>query len=175
MAPKTTKTPIQAHYHEDNNQKNTCIQVLHLNVRSLKKHFGELESLIHGLQKMSDLLCLSETWLNRGDDANSLLVTGYHQYALTNRNSKKGGVMIQLKSGYDSIRIHKNPLNEAAVIENSANSLRFFVAFIYNKPSMPKMDFLKIFDNFLESWTSNTKILLSAVTSISIFLSRIIM
>ena len=61
-----------------------------------------------------------------------------------------------MKSDYDLIRLHKNPLNEAAVIEISANSLRFFVAVIYNKPSMPKMDFLKVFD-FLESWSSNTK------------------
>ena len=90
-------------------------------MRSLKKNFGELETSIHGLEEMPDVLCLSETWLNSGDDANSLLVTGYHQYALTNRSSKGGGVMIQLKSDYALIRTHKNPLNEAAVIEISAN------------------------------------------------------
>ena len=106
------------------------------------KHFGALESLIHGLEKMPDVLCLSITWMKSGDDAYSLLVTGYHQYALTNRSSKGGGFMIQLKSDYDLIRIHKNPLKEAAVIEISANSLRFFVAVIYNKPSMTKTDFL---------------------------------
>ena len=105
---------------------------------------------------MPDVLCLSETWLNSGDDAKSLLVTGYHQYALTSRRSKGGGIMIQLKSVYDLIRIPKNPLSEA-VIEISANSLRFFVVVIYNKPSRPKIDFLKIFDDFLESWSSNTK------------------
>ena len=112
--------------------------MLHLNVRSLKKHFGELETLIHGLEKMPDVLCLSDISLNSGDDANSLLVTGYHQYALANRSSKGKGVMIQLKSDYDLIRMHKNPLNEAAVIEISANSLRFFVAVIYKKHSNTK-------------------------------------
>ena len=54
------------------------------------------------------------------------------------RSSKGKGVMIQLKSDYDLIRMHKNPLNEAAVIEISANSLRFFVAVIYNKHSNTK-------------------------------------
>ena len=94
---------------------------------------------------MPDVLCLSETWLNSGDDANSLLVIGYHQCAQTNRKSKGGGVMKQLKSYCDLIRTHKNPLNEAAVIEISATSLRLFVAVIYNKHSMPKKDFLKSF------------------------------
>ena len=47
-----------------------------------KTHFGELETLIHRLEKMPDVLCSRETWLNSGDDASSLLVTGYHQYAL---------------------------------------------------------------------------------------------
>ena len=69
-----------------------------LNVRSLK-HFGEQETLIHGLEKLPAIFYLSETWLNSGDGANSLLVTdwGYHQHALTNRISKGGGHMIQLK------------------------------------------------------------------------------
>ena len=49
--------------------------------------------------------------------------------------------MIQLKNDCDLIRIHKNPPNEAAGIEIIANSLRFFVAVIYNKPSKPKKDF----------------------------------
>ena len=35
--------------------------------------------------------------------------------------------------------------------------LRFFVAVIYNRPSMPKLDFRKVFDDFLESWSSKTK------------------
>ena len=43
LVPKTTYTPIQVQQHKDN-QKYTCIQVLHLNVRSLKKHFGKLET-----------------------------------------------------------------------------------------------------------------------------------
>ena len=62
-------------------------------------------------EKMLHVLCLNEIWLNSGDDANSLLVTGYHQYALANRSSMGGGVMIQLKIDYDLLRIHKNPLN----------------------------------------------------------------
>ena len=107
--------------------------------------------------------------MNSGDDVNSLLVTGYHQYALTNRSSKGGGVMIQLKSYYDLIRIHKNPLNKAAVIEIRANSLRFFVAVIYNKPSMPKRT-LKVFHEFLESWSSNAKpFIICSDFSINIF------
>ena len=54
MVPKGTNTPIQVQHHKDNNQKYTCILVLHLNVRSIKNNFGELETLIHRLEKMPD-------------------------------------------------------------------------------------------------------------------------
>ena len=73
MVPKTTNT-TQVQHHKAKNQKYTCIQVLHSKVRSSTKHFGEIETLIHGLEKLPDVWCLSETWLNSGDDANSLLV-----------------------------------------------------------------------------------------------------
>ena len=62
------------------------------NVRALMEHFGELETLSHWVGKMPDVLCLSQTWLDSSADANSLLDTGYHQHALTNRTSKGGGV-----------------------------------------------------------------------------------
>ena len=65
--------------------------------------------------------------------------------------------MIQLKSDFDLLAILKNPLDEAAVAKINANSLRFFLAVIYNKPIMPKVDFLKAFDIFLESWRGNSK------------------
>ena len=53
--------------------------------------------------------------------------------------------MIQLKNDCDIMKIHKNPLNEAAVIEISGNSLRFFLAVAHNKPSLPQKGHIKGF------------------------------
>ena len=86
--------------------------------------------------------------MNSSDDDNRLLVTVYKQFALTKRTSrslKGGGVMIQLKNYCDLKKIHKNPLNAAAVIEISGNSLRFFLAVAHNKTILPQKTYIKGF------------------------------
>ena len=77
--------------------------------------------------------------------------------------------MIQFRSDCDLIRIHKSPFNETFFIEVNAHNLRFFVAAIYNKTSMPKTELLKVFDKFLESWSGSQKLFISGYFNINIF------
>ena len=52
------------------------VTILHLNVRSIKKHYAEQESLDFGLDSQPDILCLSETWLSNDDNINSYSING---------------------------------------------------------------------------------------------------
>ena len=54
------------------------MSVLSVNVRSLKKHVNDLEALVHSLESLPDIICLTETWLSDNDDIDSLLVPGYN-------------------------------------------------------------------------------------------------
>ena len=72
------------------------MSILTVNVRSLKKHINDLEALVHSLESPPNIICLTETWLTENDDINSLLVPGYNNYAIKNRNTHGGGVMIQI-------------------------------------------------------------------------------
>ena len=64
--------------------------ILHLNVRSIRKHYAEQESLVFSLNAQPDILCLSETWLSNDDNINSYSINGYTQIAVKNRNTVKG-------------------------------------------------------------------------------------
>ena len=73
-----------------------------MNVRSLKKHVHDLEALVNSLESPPDIICLTETWLSDNDDIDSLLVPGYKNYAIKNRETHGGSVMIHV---HDSITL----------------------------------------------------------------------
>ena len=62
------------------------ISILHLNIRSLKKHLEDLEALVYCLESPPGIICLSETWLNEEDDPCNFLVKGYNNFANKDRN-----------------------------------------------------------------------------------------
>ena len=53
------------------------------------------------------MLCLTETWLTENDDIDSLLVPGFNNYAIKNRNRLGGGVMIQIKNDPGGVMIQE--------------------------------------------------------------------
>ena len=65
------------------------VTILHLNVRSSRKNYAELESHVFGLDSQPDILCLSETWLSNDDNIISYSINGYRNLAIKNRNTVK--------------------------------------------------------------------------------------
>ena len=53
------------------------LNVLHINTRSLRKHYNELEALILSQQQSPEILALTETWLNPNDEPNCLAPPNY--------------------------------------------------------------------------------------------------
>ena len=63
-----------------NKTENSKVSVLHLNIRSLKPHFDNLESLFLSLESPPDIICITESWLTKNDPSESWLINSYIQY-----------------------------------------------------------------------------------------------
>ena len=126
--------------------------ILHLNVRSIRKHYAKLETLVFSFDAQPDILCLSETWLSNDDNINSYSINGYTQIAVKNRNTVKGGgVMIQLRNSCNLVKVCESPFEESIFAEIRIHNRKVNLIVIYNKPRANKKDFLSKLKKFLET------------------------
>ena len=130
------------------------ISILSVSVRSLKKHVNDLEALVHSLEFPPNVLCLTETWLTENDDIDSLLVPGYNNYAIKNRNTHGGGVMIQIQDSISLLETHSTDVDETLLVSLQYKKYRFKLATVYNPPRTSKMKFVEKLDKFLNDLTS---------------------
>ena len=130
------------------------LSVLHINIRSLKPHLDKLEALVLSLEKTPEIICLTETWLCESDNYAGLLINGYNQFCVKNRQGTiGGGVMIQVKSNCTLLRELETQFEEAILAEIAINNYRVKIAVIYNKPRTNKNLFNDTLDTFLEAST----------------------
>ena len=71
-----------------------------------------MEEFVHSLESPPNVIHLTETWLTENDDIDSLLVPGYNNYAIKNRNTLGGGVMIQIKDPIHLLETHSKGMDE---------------------------------------------------------------
>ena len=130
------------------------MSILTVNVRSLKKHLNDLEALVHSLESPPNVICLTETWLTDNDDIDSLLVPGYKNYAIKNRNTHGGGVMIQIQDSMSLLETHSTDMEETLLVSLEYKKYSFKLATVYNPPRTNKLKFVEKLDNFLNELTS---------------------
>ena len=134
---------------------NSCsLTILNLNVRSLKRHIEDLEALVHSLESPPDILCLTETWLSKNDDPKSLLVTGYQNVASKVRDSKGGGIMIQLTANCSIQKELDCVIEESLSAAIEKQGYEFQLVVIYNKPRANKLDFVDLVEEVLGNLNS---------------------
>ena len=77
------------------------VKALSLNVRSLKKHYADVEALLSGLESPQPrILCFSETWLEDSDNNLLYQLPGYNGVISSSRITRRGGgSMIQVGHG----------------------------------------------------------------------------
>ena len=121
---------------------NSNFSVFHLNVRSLPKHFTELESYLNGLPIDFSVIGLTETWLNEST-ADIYNMQGYQNYNNYRTGRRGGGVSLYIKEGLNSeIRNDLNlmdPSMEALFIEipnsNISQDKNVIVGVLYRPPN----------------------------------------
>ena len=130
------------------------ISILTVNVRSLKKHLSDLEALVHSLESPPNVICFTETWLTENDDIDSLLVPGYNNYAIKNRNTLGGGVMTQIKDPISLLETYSTDIDETLLVSLQYKKYRFELATVYNPPRTNKLKFVEKLDKFLNDLTA---------------------
>ena len=113
-----------------------------------------MEALVHSLESPPNVLCLTETWLTENDDIDSLLVPGYNNYAIKNRNTHGGGVMIQIQDSISLLETHSTDMDETLLVSLQYKKYRFKLATVYNPPRTNKIKFVEKLDKFLSDLTS---------------------
>ncbi|XP_065667661.1 uncharacterized protein LOC136087957 [Hydra vulgaris] len=68
------------------------LNVIHFNIRSLKKNFDTFHSNIEETSNIFNIICITETWCSSDDVKNSnLLLPGFNLISLGRKNNKQGG------------------------------------------------------------------------------------
>ena len=73
------------------NTTNKDFSILHLNIRSLQKHFDDFKSFLSHLNFTFKVICLSETWLHDAKHAASFNLSNYQMINLHRQNGRAGG------------------------------------------------------------------------------------
>ena len=95
---------------------------MHLNIRSLKPHFEQLEALTLSLESPPDFVCLTEIWLKDNDNCAGYLIVRYNQYCIKNRQNAKGRrVMIQMRNTCNFLRVLKSVFEESLTADLALN------------------------------------------------------
>ena len=127
------------------------LSVCHLNLNSICAHnFTKLPLLTAYVSvHKSDIICLSETYLDSSIDDTSLEISGYYLLHSDHpSNKKRGGICIYYKN-FLPLKVTGVRLLEECIVFNLiiSNKLCSFVA-IYRSPSQSQDDFATFSDNF---------------------------
>ena len=136
------------------------ISILTVNVRSLRKNINNLEALVFSLESPPSVICLTETWLNEDDDKFCYLLKGYNCLSSIVRDSRGGGVMIQIHETISLVKELSSCSPESAFVQLKAGNFCFQVLTCYNPPRTNKLEFLDISDSFLESCSDDLGIVI---------------
>ena len=125
------------------------LSALHLNIRSLSKHFDELCHLLNSFPFQLDLFACCETWITPQVDISSLQISGYNIITDNRTFSTGGGVALYIKSSFENHL--RNDLKIAGVENIWVDTQDLLIGVIYNPPSGSQRDFIDEFENVLHS------------------------
>ena len=81
------------------NETKACLDVIHINARSLKKNFNELENLLARIPNKLTAIAITETWLNESNQT-VFSLPGYNFVSKCRTNKIGEGVGIFISTDY---------------------------------------------------------------------------
>ena len=160
---------IKEQFH--NTKLKTNMNILSVNVRSLRRNFNDLCTMIDALDCFFSVIILNETWLDKGEERHFKL-RNYNIYC--NHRNKNGGCVLM----YLAKSLKANIIPEATIITSNLESLflnvthpdrdNLTIGTIYRPPSSS----IKLFNKDLESkilpHLSSSKLLISGDFNINL-------
>ncbi|CAH2092606.1 unnamed protein product [Euphydryas editha] len=131
-------------------QKQNEIDIVHLNIRSLRKQFNELLVLLNNCEGKIDIIILSEINIKK-DEVAHYSITGYTMYANTREEQRGGGVIIYIKENInftaDTLEISASEtLHGKLKLEKSI----LHILATYRPPKTNKSRFVEEINTFLK-------------------------
>ena len=152
--------------------------LVHLNIRSLRKHYDDLQAFLSVINHSFSFICLSETWLSRSDE-NLYALAGYTSEHCSRDTYRAGGSAILIKSSVSYTRRQDisftNLLCESIWLEFhhsvlSINNRNTIIASIYRSPSSSYSEFCSQLEKILNTLANENKnIIICGDININIF------
>ena len=124
--------------------------IFHINIRSLRQNFDNLQTLIFSSSRKPAVICLTETWLTDDDDVNFYALDGYTFFSKP-RGTRGGGVGMYVLNEINCSMIQNIQCGEILSINCILNQKTLQISVIYNPPDKSKPQFCDELDSFLES------------------------
>ena len=137
--------------------------VFHVNIRSLSKHFGELQSLINSTKIPFDIIGVTESkQLLNTDFAVNVSLGGYHIHSQPTKSTHGGVVM------YVNKHLDYAPRDDSSVLEDEFETLRIEIktgskaknilcCCVYRHPNTDTKKFIGYMDNVLSKLSKMSK------------------
>lgn len=131
------------------NIRNKILNILHLNIRSVRKNFEQLLILIQNFNLFCDIIILSECFQLFSIDQYN--IPGYITYYNNGDYNKNDGVLILVKSGLNIDISHIKLINSQATISRlnfRLNNITFGIIAAYKPPPINEVLFMNDIDNY---------------------------
>lgn len=137
---------------------NSILNLMHLNCRSLPKHFTEIRDLI--LVNGLDICALTETWCE-DDNTQHLQIANYDFITNNRKTGRGGGVGFYLHKNYRYKIIENHSVNnqfvETLTIEIEKESTKFVIACVYRPPNTDENEFIDVMTRILSDFVTGLK------------------
>lgn len=124
------------------NSTNTELQIVHLNIRSLRKNFTELMVTLHTCKNVLDVIVLSEINVKQ-DELRFYEIDGYDMHSYTRETRRGGGLLVYCKSSLnaetENIHGHATEILHTRI---NCDSKSLSVISVYRPPNTNKLRFI---------------------------------
>ena len=137
--------------------------VLHINARSMRNKFDDIQTMLNNSGVEWSVICISETWLKNGIEK-FFNINEYELYTTSREKCRGGGTAIYVNKKHESHQRQDLELNnlENSVVEiqlNCASSTKtILVCGIYKSPSILSTSFLTSFEELLDKMGKERKL-----------------
>lgn len=148
--------------------ENNGIHIIHLNIRSLRKHFNEVQVLLEASKCEIDIIILSEINIKK-EELPLYNLPGYESCAVTRENKRGGGILIYAKDvlGF-SAEIANTQAMEAMHGKLKKDNHTLHIIALYRPPSKNKSHFIEQIGNMIKKIPSAENIIVIGDTNIDL-------
>lgn len=147
---------------------NVELRLLHVNVRSLRRHWDGLLVLLSGRLASLDVLILSEISVDE-KACSEFTLAGFNSYCLCREEKRGGGLLMFVKNDWFSDRINVSMVHaEVCAVSIHKSSSSYIVCAVYRPPHLNINMFCEEFSVLFRHFDNNHHILLAGDFNIDI-------